>query len=101
MLLKSPQRKFFPFSLQPHKHESKSEVLWEDASANLSTKKPYEKRKKIRFEPNICGETGELMCLCKLWDFHLQIKPKKVNRKCKAANTPLEFYDERALDFRW
>lgn len=35
-----------------------------DASANLSTKKPNEERKKTWFEPNICGETGELMCLC-------------------------------------
>jgi hypothetical protein len=25
---------------------------------------------------------------------------KKGNRKCKAANTPLKLYDERALDFR-
>lgn len=25
---------------------------------------------------------------------------KKRKRKCKAANTPLKFYDERALDFR-
>ena len=37
-----------------------------DASANLSTKNRNEERKKTQFEPNICGKTGELMCLCKL-----------------------------------
>lgn len=60
------------------------------ASANFQQKHKEKKGgKETRVVPNICGKSGELMCLCKLWDFHSRtFLSKRENGKCKAANAP-------------